>query len=240
MTPLLALALAVAPDANELSRLEQCTKLAVADAGKAITAAQAWQAEGGGVSARQCLGHAYMGAGRGAPAALVFQQAARAAETARDPRVADLWAQAGNAWLAAGEAAKARTALDTALARGGGSDPWKGEIYIDRARSDVSLGEMDAARVDLDKALALVPGDPFGWLLSATLARRQNDIVRAAKDIAEAERRAPDDADVALEAGNIAAMQGDIATAKAKWGDAAKRGAGTGTGKAAEDALKAN
>src|SRR3546814_20411540 len=45
----------------------------------------------------------------------------------QDQRVTDLWGQAGNAWLVAGEAEKARAAFNTALAHGGGSDDWKGE-----------------------------------------------------------------------------------------------------------------
>src|SRR3546814_6041169 len=69
----------------------------------------------------------------------------------RDQRVTDLWGQAGNAWLVAGEAEKARAAFNTALAHGGGSDDWKGELYIDRARALVELGQPDAARADLDR-----------------------------------------------------------------------------------------
>src|SRR3546814_3090904 len=62
----------------------------------------------------------------------------------------------------------------------------------------------------------------MGWLLSATLARRQNDIARAALHIAEAEKRAPGDPNIALEAGNIAGLQGRLAEAREKWSAAAK------------------
>ena len=55
------------------------------------------------------------------------------------------------------------------------------------------------------------------WLLSATLARRQNDMVRARNDIAKALKRAGDDAAVQLEAGNIAVLSGDEAGARAAW-----------------------
>src|SRR3546814_10986414 len=102
---------------------------------------------------------------RAAPAAVIFEQAARAAEAVQDQRVTDLWGQAGNAWLVAGEAEKARAAFNTALAHGGGSDDWKGELYIDRAWALVELGQPDAARADLDRALAWVPGETRGWLL---------------------------------------------------------------------------
>src|SRR3546814_2681746 len=94
------------------------------------------------------------------------------------------------------------------MAHGVGRDDWKGELYSDRARALGELGQPDAARADLDRALELVPGDPMGWLLSATLARRQNDIARAALHIAEAEKRAPGDPNIALEAGNIAGQIG--------------------------------
>jgi tetratricopeptide (TPR) repeat protein len=69
----------------------------------------------------------------------------------------------------------------------------------------------------LDAALSLVPEDPLAWLLSAALARRMGDLSRAEKDIAEAAKRAPDDASVALEAGNIAAMGGQVEAAKTAW-----------------------
>src|SRR3546814_14739217 len=124
--------------------------------------------------------------------------------------------------LVAGEAEKARAAFNTALANGRGSDDWKGELYIDRARALVELGQPDAARADLDRALELVPGDPMGWLLSATLARRQNDIARAALHIAEAEKRAPGDPNIALEAGNIAGPPGRLAKARRESGRGGK------------------
>jgi uncharacterized protein HemY len=69
----------------------------------------------------------------------------------------------------------------------------------------------------LDAALGLVPEDPLAWLLSAALARRMGDLGRAETDIAEAAKRAPDDASVALEAGNIAAMGGKVEAAKTAW-----------------------
>lgn len=240
MTPLLLLAAVATPAAGPVDSHDQCMAAVKTNAEAAVEAAEAWRARGGDIAARQCLGIAYMALNRAAPAALTFEQAARAAEAARDDRATDLWGQAGNAFLAAGDAAKARAALDTALARGGGSDPWKGELYIDRARADVELGDLPGARTDLDKALKLVPGDPMGWLLSATLARRMKDLTRASADIVEAIKLAPDEPSVALEAGNIAAMQGDIKGAREEWTVAAKKGAGTPIGKSAEAALAAN
>ena len=72
-------------------------------------------------------------------------------------------------------------------------------------------------RLDIAPALANAPADPLAWLLSATLARRGGDLVRAAADIAEALKRSPDDASVQFEAGNIAAAAGDEANARSAW-----------------------
>ena len=97
---------------------------------------------------------------------------------------------------------------------------------------------MEQARTDLDLALANAPGDPLAWLLSATLARRQNDVRRARSDIAEALKRSPDDASVQLEAGNIAAFGGDEAGARAAWAQAARLAPNGPQGKAAVAALR--
>jgi Tfp pilus assembly protein PilF len=70
----------------------------------------------------------------------------------------------------------------------------------------VAVDNLPAARTDLDEALKLVPGDPMGWLLSATLARRQGDKARAEKDIAEALRLAPHEEAVIAESAAISRM----------------------------------
>lgn len=185
---------------------------------------------------RACLGLALAGQDRYAEAAPAFEEAARAAELKRDALAARYWAQAGNAWLAANDPAKARGALDAALAAGSLEGLQKGEALLDRARALVAAGDTAAARVDLDAALAGAADDPLAWLLSATLARRTGDLARARRDIAQALTRAPDDAQVQLEAGNIAAREGDAARAEAAWREAVRlapdRPAGLSAGKA--------
>lgn len=187
---------------------------------------------------RQCLGLALAGQDRFAEAAAIFADAARAAELAKDGAAADYWAQSGNAWLAAGDAAKARPALDAALAAGTLSDLQRGEAYLDRARALVSLGNVKAARIDLDQAVTIAADDPLAWLLSATLARRSGDLTRARADIAQALRRSADDASVQLEAGNIAAHGGDAEKAAAAWREAVRLAPDTPAGRSAANALR--
>lgn len=184
-----------------------------------------------------CRAFAQAQQGRYADAAQSFAAAARAAEGAKDDRAAAYWAQSGNAWLAVGEPAKARAALDAALAAGTLTDLQRGEAHLDRARALVAAGDLPAARRDLDEAVVTAGDDPLAWLLSATLARRMNDLPRAKLDIAQALRRSADDASVQLEAGNIAALSNDPDRARAAWAEAARLAPDTPAGRSAAGAL---
>jgi tetratricopeptide (TPR) repeat protein len=237
VTPLLlALALQASASAGDV----QCAALLKDDPAKAVARIGEWRLRGGGVSARTCLGLAYAAQERWAPAATAFEQAALEAETARDPRGADLWAQSGNAWLAAGEGARARKAFDSALATPSLTAELRGEVHLDRARAAVLLGDVAAARADIDKGLELVPADPFAWYLSAALAQRENEAARAKANIARAVELAPDDADLLLLAGNIAGTAGDLAGARGFYERAARAAPASDAGKAALAALAAN
>ena len=242
MLPLLLLLQTVpaaAPAAGDSgARFNQCMDLATTNPAAGVTSANAWRVEGGGPLARQCLGVAFANQKQWPSAAAAFEDAARSLEAAHDPRAANNWAQAGNAWLAAGQLPKARTALDAALASGTLGGLELGEAYLDRARVLVANGDAAGARADLDHALTTAEGDPLAWLLSATLARRQGDLPRARKDIAEALRLSADDASVQLEAGNIAASASDEAGARAAWTRATQLAPGTPVAAAAAKALQ--
>lgn len=210
-------AAAAAPPPAEPPRFAECMDLATGDPARGQTNAIAWRGEGGGALARQCLGVAYANQARWESAAAAFAEAAREAELAKQPKVAEYWVQSGNAWLAAGDARKARAAFDAALATASLTGLALGEAHLDRARAAVVTGDVEAARSDIDKALLHAPADPLAWLLSATLARRGNDLARAAQDIKEALKRSPDDASVQFEAGNVAAASGDEGNARTAW-----------------------
>lgn len=238
MIPLFAFAATIFDTpGGDAARFDACVALTKADPKAALTQADDWAARSAGLPARQCLGLAFVANERWEPAALAFEAAARDAEIQRDGRAAILWTQAGNASLAGDDPEKARAAIDHALALPTLSDPLRGEAWIDRARADVALNDLPTGRYDLDQALKLVPQDPFGWLLSATLARRQKEIARAAKDIQEAARLAPDDVSVALEEGNIAFAGDAPEAARRAWTRAVGIAPDTPEGKAAKDAL---
>ena len=224
---------------GDARRHAACTALVKSDAVRAAAEADAWRVAGGGVPAAQCLGLAYVAQGRWAPAAATFEQAAREAELQRDGRAATLWVQAGNAALGGDDPARARAALDRALALPVLDGALRGEALIDRARAGAALKDWAGARTDLDAAQKLVPGDPLLWLLSATLARSQSDLPRATRDVAEAVRLAPDDADVALEAGDVAQATGHADAARVAWAEARRIDPDGDTGRAAAARLAA-
>ncbi|MCM8729515.1 hypothetical protein NFE57_00840 [Hephaestia sp. MAHUQ-44] len=233
-----ALQAVAGPPAPAGDRYHRCLAAATQRPAEGESEATRWKAVGGGVQARQCLGVALANQQHWMSAAEEFEGAASDAHAARDPDVGSYWAQAGNAWLAAGEAVKAQHALDAALASGTLSGLHLGEAHLDRARALVAAGALAPARTDIDAALADAGDDPLAWLLSATLARRMNDWPRAKHDIGEALSRAADDASVQLEAGNIAAATGDEEAAKGAWDQAMRIGPETAAGRAAGVALQ--
>jgi len=220
------------------AKFQACLDQAIEAPDKGVVFAQQWRIDGGSFYARNCMGFAYARAERWAPAIVSFEQGADEAE--RNGEMAQsgrLWAQAGNAALAGGDAAKARDDFDAALARGLPDGVEKGEAHLDRARALVALNDAKGARDSLDIALEQVPQDPLAWLLSATLARRSGEMKLAQAHVARAVRLAPDDASVALEEGNIAILTDQEDVARSAWQRAVKLAAQSPAGKAAADNL---
>ncbi|BBD99233.1 tetratricopeptide repeat protein [Sphingobium amiense] len=217
---------------------QQCLDAAIESSDAGVAFAQKWRIEGGSFYARHCMGFAYARAERWTPAIVAFEQAAEEAERGGEvAQGARLWAQAGNAALASGDAAKARTDFDAALARGLPDGFEKGEVHLDRARALVALGDAAGARDSLDAALTHAPKDPLAWLLSATLARRSGEMSLAQAHIARAVQLSPDDASVALEEGNIAVLTSHEDVARSAWQRAVRLAPDSPAGRSAADNL---
>src|SRR3546814_19569836 len=102
---LILAAVAAQPSGDEMDRFRQCAALAQKDASAGVEAAQAWQATGGDIPARPCLGLAYMAMDRAGPAAGVFGQAARVDEVVSDPLDHGLWVQTDHTCIDTAEVA---------------------------------------------------------------------------------------------------------------------------------------
>jgi tetratricopeptide (TPR) repeat protein len=214
-------------------RFDQCVDQAADDPANGLLAANKWQIQGGGYLARNCLGFAYAELEDWPKAIPEFVQAAEGAQAAGDERAAIFWSQAGNAALAGGNETTALQYLGAALAQDTLDGLLKGEVHLDMARVYVALDQYDRAKKEFVLVHELVPQDPLGWLLSATLARRMGDLVQAKSDIAVAAKLALTDPAIALEAGNIAYEAGDVVNARGNWERAIKFGPDSPAAKAA-------
>ncbi len=226
--------------ADDGDRYRQCLDFAQADPARAIGRATEWRAIGGGIPARHCLALAYSQKGDFAAAAAELIAAARAAEAAHDAQAADLWGQAGNAALLAGDAGGAITAFTSGIAVAGTEPVRLAALLTDRARALVEAKRTAEAKTDLTRATALDPSTVEGWLLLATLDRRLGDLPAAERALLEAARRDASDPDVALEAGNIAAAQGHLDLARTEWKKVVDGAAGSDAAALAAKALAAN
>ena len=213
---------APASAAPEPSKLQLCLSAIDENPLSAIEAAEEWRKLTKGtpsVEPNHCLGVAYNRLGRSAEAELAFNAARDALPASEPARRASYGAMAALAVLEQGEAARADAVFATALAeaRNGGDERLAGDIVIDRARAQVALKQYSAAAAGLAEGRTASPDNPAGWLLSATLARRQSQLAEAQRYIQRAADLAPFDPDVGLEAGVIAILDGRDEAARKSW-----------------------
>jgi tetratricopeptide (TPR) repeat protein len=222
LLPLFLLQTATPMSAQPLPTLDEvqfseCLKQAVTDAPSAVTQASEWAQKGGGYLARACHGYALATDFKFDLAVPLLTEAAQGAEAKKDDRAARFWAQAGNAAIAVGEMDVALDSLNKALAATALVAAERADIEIDRARALVILNQNAEAEAALTNARGLASENATAWLLSATLARRENKLPDALGFIQTAAALAPRDPAVALEAGNIAIAAGDDASARKQW-----------------------
>lgn len=212
----------IRPDLPQQDRLTACIAKAANDPQAALVDARAWVAEGADagqkVRANQCLGLILSNGGDFEGALEAFGQAVSGIPKEQEVAAVPLMAMAGNAALAGGQPQPALDWFDRALAvKGYADNAALGAVQADRSRALVALGRMAEAGGALDEAHRLAPEDGEGWLLSATLARRNDDLPRAQRDIEIAAKYAPRDPRIGLEAGVIAVLDGREDAARKSW-----------------------
>lgn len=246
--PLLLLLLAtpvIAQEAYDPSldakRYDGCIRAIEADPKKVEQFAIEWQALGGGLPARHCLGLAQLKQGNNVAAAQTLSKAAQAAEAQKSPMASDFWSQAGNAALLGGDVKGAIAHFSSGIVAAGEFSPQRtANLLVDRARAHTELADLKSARADLDRAVKLSGNEPDAWLLSAALARREKDLTRARADIARAAALAPGNADILFEQGNVAGEGGDPAAARSFWEKAVAASPASDAATLAKQALAAN
>ncbi len=190
---------------DHLRRYTQCMHLARTEPLKALPLAEKWHAQGGGLAARHCVATAMFGASRYEQAAVQFEAIARDMGKDRPGLRAELWAQAGQAFLELGAADKAAEAQSRALELKT-NDP---DLWVDRGLSYAAMLAWPRAISDFDRALALRPNDVEILVLRAAAWRNANNPARAFDDASRALRIAPDHSEALLERGFANLARGD-------------------------------
>ncbi len=195
-----------APEPTAREAYRDCLRMAAAEPARAERLARQWVLQEGGAPARHCQAMAELELDRPADAAATLETAAQITESSGAAQTADLYGQAGNAALIAGEPERAAGLIDRALVSlGQGREPLRASLLIDRARARTDLGQLNEARADLFAATQALPDSRDAWLLLAAAERRAGNGGGAETAIREAIRLAPEDPEVLAEAARIAA-----------------------------------
>jgi tetratricopeptide (TPR) repeat protein len=191
---------------------DRCLAMLRQDPQGAQAFAEAWEATGGGEGARHCAALALLGIGEPERAAERLQQIAQRSNGSAPARAAVL-AQASQAWMIAGDAARAFAASTLALSL----TPEDVDILVDRSIALGTLGRYREALDDLDRALAIDAERVEAWVFRAAALRHLDRAVEAEQAVTRALTLDPDNAEGLLERGIIRQLRGDVLGAKADW-----------------------
>ena len=232
---------AVAPPAA-LTPAAQCRKLLADSPAEAQAYAERWRKDLKGsarVEPGQCLGMALAAQGEWSEAEAAFNEARELTPANEPANRARLGGMAGNALLAAGKPEAALARLDQAHGEALGASDLRlaGELSIDRARALVALKRDGDAATALATARTNAADNGQGWLLSATLSRRQGRLAEAQQKIQVAAQLMPLDPEVGLEAGVIAVLAGNEGAARRSWLSVVQAAPGSETARTAQSYL---
>ena len=211
---------------------DRCMTFARENPAGARDLAADWQKRGGAHPADHCFAVALIGLKQYQEAATRLEALAEAMIHAPAALRAEVLGQAGQAWLLAGDAARAYAADGAALEL----RPDDADLLIDRAEAAGSAGWFDKAIVDLDRVMKTNPSRLDALIYRASANRALDRLDPALTDIDIALKLAPDSVEALLERGNIRRLKGDIPGARQDWLRVAKLAPGS----AEEAAAKAN
>jgi tetratricopeptide (TPR) repeat protein len=211
-----------------------CMTLARRVPEQALEAAHAWQAQNGGIPAGHCAAVALIGLSRFPQAADAMEKLAADQAKTRKDLAADLYAQAGQAWVLANDNQHAIKAETAALAL----VPDDPDLLTDRGVTLASTGKYWEAIDDFNKAHDLARDRADILVLRATAYRLLKSYDLAREDIDQALQLKPKNPDAYLERGIIRQLSNDPAGAKADWQKTVTLGPGTQAAETADANLK--
>ncbi len=199
--------------AQQEREYRDCMILARAAPAEGFDSAMSWDTLGGGDGARHCAAVALIGLGQYREAARRLERLAAGLRAGNPGLGLEVLAQAGQAWILAGDTTRALAVQSAALDR----DPDNVELLLDRGITLATAGNYWEAVDDLNRALELAPARPDLLTLRATAYRTLDALDLARDDIALALTRAPNDPNALLERGTLRRLAGDQAGARDDW-----------------------
>lgn len=214
---------------QEKQEYQDCIAKSEADPEIAHTNAMTWRDTGGGLPARHCVALSLASLGRYAEAAVELEIMAGdlvrgigwpfADESLALDRdlLAEIYAQAGNAWLLADFPNKATEVFTLAMAEVEPLSAAYAEILIDRAMSRVGSGDYQEALKDLGLAENMLGENAWLHALKASAYRGLENYSDANIELEYAFSLEPQNREALLERGNLRREVGDKNGARADW-----------------------
>jgi tetratricopeptide (TPR) repeat protein len=195
---------------SDAGHYRRCLAEAETNPAAALADAEAWVKSAGGVPAEHCAAVALVSLKRYAEAGNRLDKVAGSpAKLDASFRVA-LFDQAGNAWLLAGDGARAVQSFSGALALSAG-DP---DLYADLARAQAMRRDWQEVVLDLNAALQMAPRRADLLVLRASARHALKHYEDAKADIEAALKLKPGDGDALVERGLLRRQLGDLGGAR--------------------------
>jgi Tfp pilus assembly protein PilF len=192
-----------APAGVAVNRFAQCLALIDEDANRAYEEGMAWAAESQSVHAYRCAAMALLAQNRYDEGARRLQSLASAVNPEETALRAELWSQAGNAWLLAREPGQARSNFTRAIATMESDPSQLPDLLIDRARAYAMEREWRLAEEDLSRSLDIRPNSALALRLRAAARMHQRSFELAQADALAAVRLEPANEENTLVLGDV-------------------------------------
>lgn len=202
----------VPPRIAQGDQYETCMAMLATDPEGAQALAETWQTAGGGEAADHCLALARVELGDPEEGAGMLEKIGGSGHGPAAARAA-IYGQATQAWLMAGDPARAFAAATLALSLSA-DDP---DLLVDRAVAAGSLQRWKDAVEDLTHALEVDPRRPDAMVLRGSAWRHLGRLDQAEADIAAALAMDPENAEGLLERGIIRQRRDDPQGARNDW-----------------------
>ncbi len=206
---------AAAPAAavDNQAEYQACMVLVERDPTGALDSAVAWEKEGGGDAARHCKALALIRTGDVEGGALELERVAEAMPQVKAPLAAQLFAQAGQAWIRAGNPQRALYAQNQGLKL----NPNDVDLLVDRAMNYGSAGMYFEALDDLNAAIDLSPKAPDIYAMRAAAYRQLENPDLAEDNVEQALKLSPSHPGALLERGYLRRAAGVVVGARSDW-----------------------